>query len=123
MVETKKNCVSGGKLAQTFSVHFKPYVRKVLKEERRKCCKKQKVPEWSEKKKSRQKLCSGKLSRTLMKPSYSVKVVIDDESYFPFGHNEMPGNDIFFAKDIRHLQKKISNKTARLVGRLGEWAQ
>ena len=34
-----------------------------------------------------------------MKPSSSVKVVRDDESYFPFGHNEMPGNDRFYTKD------------------------
>ena len=58
VVETSKNCVSQAKLAQTFSVNFKPYVQKVLKEERCKCYKKQKVPEWSEKKKSRQKRCS-----------------------------------------------------------------
>ena len=34
-----------------------------------------------------------------MKPSSSGKVVIDDESHISFGHNEMPGNDIFYAKD------------------------
>ena len=39
--------------------------------------------------------------------------MIDDESYFPFGHNEMPGNDRFYTKDksevppnVRYSQKK-----------------
>ena len=48
-----------------------------------------------------------------MKASSSVKVVIDDESYFPFGRSEMPGNDRFYAKNksevspnVRYSQKK-----------------
>ena len=43
----------------------------------------------------------------------SVKVVMDDKSYFPFGHNEMPGNDRFYTKDkgevppnVKYSQKK-----------------
>ena len=101
-----KNGVSQAKLAQKFGVH-KSYVQKVLKKEGCKNYKKQKVPEWTEEKELR------KLTRTSIKPSSSVEVVIDDESYFPFGHSEMPGNDRFYTKDksevppsVRYLQKK-----------------
>ena len=107
-----KNGVSQAKLTQTFSVH-KSNEQKVLKKDGCKRYKKQKVPEWTEEKESRQKRCCRKLTRTEMKPSSSVKVVIDDESYFPFGHNEMPGNDKFYTKDksdvppnVRYSQKK-----------------
>ena len=109
---TNKNGVSQAKLARKFGIH-KSYVQKVLKREGCKCYKKQKVPEWSEEKETRQKRRCRKLSRTEMKPSSSVKVVIDDESYFPFGHCEMPGNDRFYAKNksevspnVRYSQKK-----------------
>ena len=109
---TNKNDVSQAKLAQKFSVH-KSYVQKVLKKEGCKSYKKQKVSEWTEEKDSRQKRCCRKLTRTEMRPSSSVKVVIDDESYFPFGQNEMPGNDRFYTKDksevppnVRYSQKK-----------------
>ena len=109
---TNKNGASQAKLARTFGIH-KSFVHKVLKREGCKYYKKRKVPEWYEEKETRQKRRCRKLSRTEMKPSSSVKVVIDDESYFPFGHVEMPGNDRFYAKNkselspnVRYSQKK-----------------
>ena len=65
---TNKNGVSQAKLAKKFGVH-KSYVQKVLKREGYKSYKKQKVPDWSEEKESRQKRCYRKLTRTVMKPS------------------------------------------------------
>ena len=48
-----------------------------------------------------------------MKPSSSLKVVMDDQLYFTFGHDEMPGNERFYTKDndqvtanFKYSQKK-----------------
>ena len=53
------------------------------------------------------------MSRTLLKLSSCVKVVIDDESYFPLGPCQIPGNDRFYSKNkektplnIRYYEKK-----------------
>lgn len=61
----------------------------------------------------RQKRCRRKLIRTVLKPSSSVKVVMDDESYFTFGHCHIPGNDKFYTKnkeqtpsEVRYYEKK-----------------
>jgi hypothetical protein len=74
---------------------------------------KAKVPDWSEEKESRQKRCCRKLTKISMKTSSSVKVVIDDESYFPFGHDEMPGNDRFYTKDKDQLPASIRRRSLR----------
>ena len=93
-----KNGVFQAKLAQKCCVH-KSYIQKVLKREGCKSYKKQKIPEWIEEKESRQKRCYRKLTKADIKPSSGVKVMIDDESYFPFEHDQMSGNDRFYTKD------------------------
>lgn len=54
-----------------------------------------------------------KLVRTVQKPSSSVKIVIDDESYFRFGHSHISGNDIYYSQnkektpaDVKYYEKK-----------------
>lgn len=42
-----------------------------------------------------------------MKPSSSVKVVIDNESYFSFGHSEMPGNNRLYTKDKSEAHSEL----------------
>ena len=103
---TNKNGVSQVKLAQKFGAH-ESHVQKVLKKEGCKNYKKQTVSEWTEGKELRQRLCCTKLTRTAMKPSSSVKVVMDDESYFPYGHSEMPGNDRFYTEDESEVPPSV----------------
>ena len=93
-----KGGVSLVKLARKFEIS-KPYVQKVLKNEGVKYYKRKKAPEWTPEKEERQKRCCRRLTRTVAKPSSSVEVVMDDESYFPWKHDKIPGNDGFYTRD------------------------
>lgn len=109
---TDKKGVSQTKLAQKFGVD-KSYVQKVLQKEGCKSYKRKKAPDCTEEKEMKQKRCCRKLIRTVLTPSSSVKVVMDDESYFTFGHSQIPGNDRFYTKnkeetpsDVKYFEKK-----------------
>ena len=108
---TDKKGVSQTKLAQKFGVD-KSYVQKVLPKEGFKRYKRKKAPDCTEEKEIRQKRCCRKLIRTVLTPS-SVKVVMDDESYFTLGHPQIPGNDRFYTKNkketlsnVKYFEKK-----------------
>ena len=75
--------------------------------------KRQKCPNWTPELLGRQKQCIRKMRRDLCPPNSGVKVVIDDESDFPFSQDTVPGNDCFFSTNkenipslVRYRQKK-----------------
>ena len=112
MVTIDKRGVSHTKLALKFGVH-KSYIHKVLQKEGCKNYKREKAPECSKEKELMQKKYRKKLIKTVLKPSSSVKVVMDDEAYFTFGHCHVPGNDRFYSQNkektppsIRYYEKK-----------------
>lgn len=106
-----KGGVSQAQLGQKFDVH-QTYIGKVLKKEGLRYFKRKKAPEWTPEKEERQKRCCRRLTRTVCKPSTTVEVVMDDESYFPYKHDKLPGNDGYYTdnKENTPSQVKFYNK-------------
>ena len=69
-------------------VYINPMSRKLSRRKAVKTTyKKQKVPEWTEEKRIKAEKVLQKTDQNIDRTSSSVKVVIDYESYFPFGHS------------------------------------
>ena len=86
-----KKAVSSRKLAKKYGVD-RSYVSKVLAEANCSWHKRERAPLTSVKQEQTQRRRCRKLSRDLLPARSTTSVVMDDESYFPFMHDEMPGN-------------------------------
>lgn len=93
-----KKAISTRKLGKRYGVHHS-YVSKVLKESNVKYYKREKAPDTTPEQEAAQRTRSRRLSRDFLPARSTRKVVMDDESYFPFKHDEMPGNVGFYTQD------------------------
>ena len=85
------------KLARKFKIS-QSSVSNIIKESELKYYKRQTIPDVSEKQEKKVKTACSKLRKDFFAPKSGVKMVLDDESYFPFRNNEIPGNSGFYAK-------------------------
>lgn len=115
---TNKTGCSQRKAAAKFNISQR-YVGKLLRKSNVKKFKRQKAPKSTLKQKRAQKTRLNILRKTILRPSDSREVVMDDESYFPLDAPNLPGNDYFYcekkekvAEDVRF---KLREKFPRRV--------
>lgn len=104
--------VSRRQVARKFGVS-PSYIQKVCKEAGVKFYKRKSSPEWSQEMERRQRRCLRKMNRTLCRPTDDVQLIIDDESYFPFKHDEMPGNSGYSTLDKENTPPDVKLKQKR----------
>ena len=107
-----KKAVSTRKLARKFGVDHS-YISKVLRKNKCKYYKRSNVPQTTPQQEAKQKTRCRKLSRDFLPAKSSTAVVMDDESYFPFKHDQIPGNVGFYTMNKENTPPiiKYSPKT------------
>ena len=53
------------------------------------------------------------MNRKLCPPKSDVVIILDDESYFPLKHDEMPGNDGFYLDNKKNTPFSVKYKTKK----------
>ena len=105
-----KKGVSHRKLAAKFNVS-RSYIGKVLRSQNVKYFKRQKCPDSTPEQQTRQIKCLRSMNRKLCPPKSDVVIILDDESYFPLKHDEMPGNDGFYSDNKNNTPFSVKYKT------------
>jgi hypothetical protein len=92
VAEVSKSYQSLGRKFNLGSITVKNVLvsNEVIRKKRKKC------PKSDQKQKLRQKKCLNKLTKTFLKPSNNLSVVMDDESYFSIDSSNSYGNDYYF---------------------------
>ena len=83
---------------------------KILKKSNLKYRKRQKAPETTPEKENRQRKCCRITTREFCRPTDDIEVVIDDESYFPYHHDEVPCNAGYYCENREDVPPKVQFK-------------
>ena len=51
------------------------------------------------------------MNRKLCQPNSDVVIILDNESYFPLKHDEMPGNNGFYSDNMKNTSFSVKYKT------------
>jgi transposase len=99
--------VSSRKIARKYKCHRRT-IGRVLKREGLNYRKRQKAPSYSPKQAKKSK----KLARKLVNQLYgrNLSIILDDEKYFEFSSNEIPGNSGFYTDDIESCPDDVRFK-------------
>ena len=100
------------KLVAKFSVS-RSYIGKVLGNQKVKYFKRQKCSDSTPEQQTRQIKCLRSMNRKLCPPTSDVVIILDDESYFPLKHDEMPGNDGFYSDNKKNTPHSVKYKSKR----------
>ena len=118
-VANNKKGVNHRKLAAKCNVS-RAYIGKVLRSQNVKYFRRQKCPDSTPEQQIRQIKCLRSMNRKLYPPTSDVAIILDDESYFPPKHDEMPGNCGFYSDNKKNtpfrVKYKPKQKFARLAG-------
>lgn len=88
--------MSQRKMARKYKIS-QSSVKNIIKEGDLKFYKRRNIADVSEKQAKKIKTSCSKLRKDFFAPRSGIKMVIDDESYFPFRNNEIPGNAGYYA--------------------------
>lgn len=105
-----KKGVSSTKLAQKFGVE-RSYVSKVLAKNNCKWLKREKAPQVTPEQEETQRARCRKLSRDIFPPSLPTSIVMDDESYFGYKHDEIPGNVGYYTQNKENTPPAVRFRT------------
>ena len=102
--------VSQRRLAQRFGI-TQGYLSVLLKRNGIRYFKRQVKPKTTLKQKIKQKSCLTKMSKNEFRIKNGIKIVMDDESYFPISGQNLPGNDGYYTSDRSKCDPDIKNKS------------
>ena len=101
--------VSQRKLAQKFKVTH-GWISVILKRNGIHYFKRQTKPKVTEKQLIKQKKCLLKMSKKDFRPNNGIKIIMDDESYFPLSGHNIAGNDGFYTSDRLNCESDVKFK-------------
>lgn len=102
--------ISQRRLAQKYGI-TQSWVGVLLKRNGIRYFKRQSKPKTTDKQRIKQKRCLIKMSKNEFRPKNGIKIVMDDESYFPMSGQNIPGNDGFYTSDRSGCDSDFKNKT------------
>lgn len=107
-----KKGVTSRKLARKFNID-RSYVSKLLAKGQVKWHRRERAPAATPEQEQKQRARCRKLSRERLPAKSDISIIMDDESFFPFKHDEMPGNAGYYTSDkentppeVRYRRKK-----------------
>ena len=102
--------ISQQKLAQKYKISHQ-WVSAVLKRNGIQYYKRTPKPKTTEAQKKKQKKCLIKISKNEFRPTNDMKIVMDDESYFPLTGHNIPGNDGYYASDKSSVATEVKYRS------------